>query len=132
MHTRRVADSPHCCLVAVQAPSFMFGHHWSNVPRIRSAYTTPPLAGMAFNSCYNVHHPNSSLNFYDISVVERSEDNRSSTCHLSIIAFVSTPVGGSHTWEWRTTCCAPAAEFVIALFVALHSRLHGLSLSLSL
>jgi hypothetical protein len=86
---------------------------------------------MAFNSCYNVHHPNSSLNFYDISVVERSEDNRSSTCHLSIIAFVSTPVGGSHTWEWRTTCCAPAAEFVIALFVALHSRLHGLSLSLS-
>jgi hypothetical protein len=122
-HISRVIGPPRCCLVAVQP--------WGNVPRIRPMDTPPPLVGMAFNNCYGIHHPNSSLRFHDISVVERSEDNRSNTCHLSVVAFVSTPDGGSHTWEWSSTCCAPAAASIIALVAFLHGRSHGLSLHAS-
>jgi hypothetical protein len=49
----------------------------------------PPLAGMAFSSCCGIHHPNSSLHFHDISDVERIEDNRSITCHLTVVASMS-------------------------------------------
>jgi hypothetical protein len=44
--------------------------------------TPSSMAGMAISSRYGVHYPNLSLRFRDIIVAERSEDNRSCTCHL--------------------------------------------------
>jgi hypothetical protein len=59
---------------------------------------------------------------------ERSEDNRSNTCHPIVVAFVTTSNGGSHTWEGSSTCRAPAVTSVIALVVAFHGGSHDLSL----
>jgi hypothetical protein len=39
--------------------------------------------------------------------------------------------GGSHTWEWSSTCRAPTAASVIALVAALHGGSHDLSLRAS-
>jgi hypothetical protein len=39
--------------------------------------------------------------------------------------------GGSHTWEWSSTCRAPAATSAIALVATLHGGSHDLSLHAS-
>jgi hypothetical protein len=62
---------------------------------------------------------------------ERSEDNRSNTCHPIVVASVTTSNGGFHTWEGSSTCRAPAATSVIALVAAFYGGSHDLSLRAS-